>query len=118
MSRALSFVLVAACACATAQQVSGQPHRIFVGHSNDGEVLVSASHADAMRGLVMPASRLEVKKDSDPDGDGDILCKRDVLTGTHVPQWICRYVREIEEDRLRTRILIDRLPKGVSLPHG
>jgi hypothetical protein len=49
MSRALSVAAAAACACATPQQAAGpaqvseQPHRIFVGHSNDGEVLVSSA---------------------------------------------------------------------------
>jgi len=116
MSRFLALVAAAASACATARQplvplaASPQQSRLFVGHSNDGSVLVSASHLDAMHGLAVPASELQAKNASDPDGD--LLCRRETLTGTHVPQWTCRYVREIEEDRMRTRILLDRLPKN------
>jgi hypothetical protein len=73
-------------------------------------VLVAASHADGMRGVAVPAGEVDVKNESDPDGT--LLCRREMLTGTHVPQWTCRYVREMEQDRLRTQILLDRLPKN------
>jgi hypothetical protein len=113
MSRSLLFAVAAACACATAPRAveeSKHQTRIYVGHSGAGEVLVAASHADAMRGLAVPASELDVKNESDPDGG--LLCRRELVTGTHVPQWTCRYVRETEEDRMRTQILLDRLPKN------
>lgn len=117
MSRPLLFAVAAACACATAPRqdpgtfkVPDHQSRIFVGHSNGGEVLVSTSHADAMRGLAVPASELNVRNESDPDGG--LLCRREMPTGTHVPQWTCRYVREMEQDRQRTQILLDRLPKN------
>ena len=116
MSRSLLFVLAAACACATARpdpgtfRASGHQDRIFVGHSADGDVLVSSSHDDAMRGLAVPASELDASNASDPDGN--LLCRRETPTGSHLPQWTCRYVREMEQDRERTRILLDRLPKN------
>jgi len=116
MSRFLALLAAAACACATARQplaplaASRQQSRLFVGHSNDGSVLVSASHLDAMHGLAVPASELEAKNASDPDGD--LLCRRETLTGTHVTQWTCRYVREMEQDRMRTQMLLDKLPKN------
>jgi hypothetical protein len=117
MPHSLLFAVAAAGACATAGQTpealkaSGQPQRMFVGHSTDGEVLVSTSHADAMRGLVVPASEIDAKKEGDPDGDGGVFCSREMLTGTHVPRWICRYVREMEEDRHRAQVLLDLMPK-------
>jgi hypothetical protein len=115
MPRLLLVAVAAAWACATtgknreALEAPGNQNRIFVGHSNDGELLVSTSHRDAMHGLVVPGSELGIRKPGDPDGDGGVFCSREMLTGTHVPQWICRYVREMEEDRHRAQIMLDNL---------
>jgi hypothetical protein len=44
--------------------------------------------------------------------DGDFICKRETVTGTHMPQWICRYKAEVEEDRIRTQRMLANLPRG------
>ena len=109
MSRLCALALAATCACAISPPAADEPPHLFVGHSDSGEVLVSATHADAMRGLAVPASQLDIHNADDPDGA--VLCRREVPTGTHLPFWSCRYVSEIEHDRLGTRTLLDRLPK-------
>ena len=46
------------------------------------------------------------------DAAGDLVCKRETLTGTHLPQWICRFLSEVEQDRLSTQRMLDNLPKS------
>lgn len=109
MSRLCGLTIAAACACAISPPAADQRSHLFVGHSDTGEVVVSATHADAMRGLAVPASQLGIHNADDPDGA--VLCRREVPTGTHLPFWSCRYVSELEHDRVGTRILLDRLPR-------
>lgn len=109
MSRLCALATAAACACAISPPVADERAHLFVGHSDSGDMVVSATHADAMRGLAVPASQLGIHNAADPDGA--VLCRREVPTGTHLGFWSCRYVSELERDRIGTRILLDRLPR-------
>jgi hypothetical protein len=75
-------------------------HPLYVGRSMNGEVVVAASHADAMHGLAVTATDVAAKVDK---ADGLLLCQREMLTGTHVPTWICRYPNEVEQQRMATQ---------------
>ena len=105
MTRIVPLVLFALIACAGAQQQRqiplierGDPaHPVFVGRGTDGEIVVAASHYDAMNGLAVAAADIGAK-------EGDLLmCTREMLTGTHVPKWICRYPSEAERERQATQ---------------
>jgi hypothetical protein len=82
-------------------------HPIFIGHGTDGEVVMAATHYDSMNGLAMAPQEIGI---ANKDDRGDIVCKREVWTGTHLPQWVCRYQAEVEQDRMRTRNMLDRMP--------
>ena len=104
---ALWIVLLAGCAGAHRNQynddlmgLKGSPG-LFVGHSQSGEVVVAASHYDAMTGLATTDKDLGLAPRK--DGDGRMLCQQEMLTGTHVPRWICRYVEDMERTRQMTR---------------
>jgi len=84
-------------------------HPVYVGHSASGEVVMATTHADAMHGLAVAASDLGV-----PTGSSDetlLLCRKEMLTGTHVPTWICRYPTEVERQRMQTQNWLDQ-PKS------
>ena len=70
---------------------------LFVGHSEDGEVVIASTHYDAMNGLAVIDSDLGI--DSRRGGDGAMVCKREMPTGTHVPHWMCRYVDDLAHER-------------------
>ena len=91
MAKLLAPLLLAACATATAP--AGPAHAVYVGHSETGEPIFCASHYDAMNGLAVAASGA--------GGADDLLCSREVLTGTHVPHWICRYASDAALTRER-----------------
>lgn len=79
---------------ATPLRLKGEPGQpLYVGHSDTGEVVVAANHFDAMRGLAVSSS------DVGGSGDALLVCSREVLTGTHLPHWICRHPKEVDEDR-------------------
>jgi hypothetical protein len=81
----------------------GDPaHPLFVGHSDQGEVVVASTHYDAMGGLAVAASDIGLK------GKADMVCDREMLTGTHVPKWICRYKKDLDEERGVTQDWLDR----------
>ena len=40
--------------------------------------------------------------------NGQMLCQREMLTGTHVPRWICRYQDDIRRERELTRDWLDQ----------
>jgi hypothetical protein len=42
---------------------------LFIGHSNDGEVVVAATHLDAMNGLAVSASDIGVTGGSEPNDE-------------------------------------------------
>jgi hypothetical protein len=53
-------------------------------------------------------------------GSGEMLCRREMLTGTHVPRWVCRYQDDLDADRekLHTLLAAPRLSvdRGVNAP--
>jgi hypothetical protein len=89
-----------------AQMKGTDEHPVFIGHGTDGEVVLAATHYDAMNGLAMAPQDIGIAK---KDDRGDIVCKRETWTGTHLPQWVCRYQAEVEQDRMRTRNMLDRV---------
>jgi hypothetical protein len=80
----------------------GDPsHPLYVGHSDTGDIVVAASHFDAMSGLAVAAVDVGEK------GQEQLLCARQMMTGTHVAKWICRYQSEIEAERRETQDYLD-----------
>ena len=79
---------------------------LYVGRSQSGEPVLAASHYDAMTGLATTDQDLglEARK----AGDGEMLCQREMPTGTHVPRWSCRYARDIEQGRRQAQDWLDR----------
>jgi hypothetical protein len=63
--------------------------------------VVAASHFDAMSGTAVAAAAIGEK------GDDKMICLRQMLTGTHVPTWVCRYQKDIEADRRATQEWLD-----------
>lgn len=110
MARFLALTVAVSWACATQKPAtnaltrSQEQSRLVVGHSESGEVVVSSTHLDAMRGLAIPESEIGVK--GPEDVDGTLLCSRQIPTGSHMPRWICRYVHEIDQERLRTQAFL------------
>jgi len=98
------LVLFGLFACASTQQRQiplierGDPvHPVYVGRGDAGEIVIAASHYDAMNGLAVAAADIGAK-------EGDLLmCTREMLTGTHVPKWICRYPSDAEKEREATQ---------------
>ena len=81
----------------------GDPvHPLFVGHSDRGEVVVASTHYDAMGGLAVSSA------DIGQPGKADMICDREMLTGTHVAKWICRSKKEMEEERHATQDWMDK----------
>jgi hypothetical protein len=76
--------------------------RLFVGHSQSGDIVVAASHYDAMAGLATTDTDLGLAPRSG-NRSGRMLCAREMPTGSHVPRWFCRYQDDIEQARLETQ---------------
>ncbi|HET9754073.1 MAG TPA: hypothetical protein VFP52_13965 [Myxococcales bacterium] len=99
MSRAaLLGILLPLFACVhskptTALARKGGDRALFVGHTPTGELVVAAHHYDAMNGMAVTAD--EIDATSTEDGS-QLLCRREVVTGSHYPQWMCRYKEEQE----------------------
>ena len=51
-------------------------------------------------------------RDGDETQAGTQFAWRETVTGTHMPQWICRYRKEVEEDRMRTQQMLETMPKA------
>jgi len=87
---------------------------LFVGHSDTGDVVVAATHYLAMAGLATTDTDLGLPGRA--WGSGDMLCKREMLTGTHVPRWVCRYQDDIdaERERLHSALSVPRFNPGKS----
>jgi hypothetical protein len=84
-----------------ALQEHGDPsHPLYVGHSDTGDVVVAASHFDAMSGTAVAAAAIGEK------GDDKMICVREMLTGTHIPTWVCRYQNETDFNRNLTQDLL------------
>ena len=101
--------LMMLCACARYRAVrvvaleerGDAVHPLYVGHSDNGDVVVAATHYDAMQGVAVTAEELGGK------GGEQMFCAREMLTGTHVPKWICRPQSELDAERLRTQDWLD-----------
>ena len=105
-------VLIAGCAGSQREaqidnlrMVSNAPG-LFVGHSVEGDVVVAATHYDAMTGLATTDEQLGLP--ARKSSDGQMLCQREMPTGTHVPLWTCRYVEETAEIRRQTQDWLSR----------
>jgi hypothetical protein len=96
-------LLMSACAGTTKNKVlvleSPRSPGLFLGHSVDGDVVVASTHYLAMSGLATTDTELGLP--ARQSGSGEMLCRREMLTGTHVPRWICRYQEDIDADRER-----------------
>ena len=91
-----------------ALQERGDPeHPLYVGHSDTGDVVVAASHFDAMSGVAVAATDVG-QKGQDKKGEEKLICAREMLTGTHVATWICRYPKDAEAERRETQDFLDR----------
>jgi hypothetical protein len=114
----LGFALLAVAACAAPSKTAvadekpgqGATAGVFVGHGTDGELVMASTHYESMNGLAVGSQQLGVT--AGRDEGGDFVCKRETVTGTHMPQWICRYKKEVEEDRLATQRMLDNIPKA------
>lgn len=101
----LLFVIISACAGQRKQvqpddlRNSEKTPKLFVGHSQEGKVVVAATHGDAMSGLAVTDTDLGLA--SGKGNSQDMRCVREMVTGTHVPTWICRYKAEEDEARLQ-----------------
>jgi hypothetical protein len=107
------FVLLSACASNRASSSARAPieltekgHGLFVGHTDNGDVVIAATHYNAMNGLAVLDTDLGIPA---KDSQGLMLCAREVVTGTHLPHWMCRYQRDIDRERLDTEL-------GLGLP--
>jgi hypothetical protein len=76
-----------------------------MGHSAGGDLVVAATHYDAMVGLATTADEmgLPMRKGS----NGEMLCQREMLTGSHLPTWTCRYKEDIDQARRIARDWLD-----------
>ena len=83
-------------------------HPLFVGHGTDGEMVMASTHYDSMSGLAVGTQELGVTGRDEKD----LVCKRETVTGTHMPQWICRYKTDLEKDREATQRMLETLPKA------
>jgi hypothetical protein len=79
---------------------------LYVGHSTSGDVVLAASHYDAMAGLATTAGELGLK-DTGKGEDNKMMCQREMPTGTHVPRWVCRYEDQIRMERQQTQDILD-----------
>src|SRR3954462_4355979 len=76
-----------------ALQRKGGDRALFVGHTPDGQMVVAAHHYDAMNGLAITSDEIDAA--STEDGT-QLACRREVVTGSHYPQWFCRYKEDHE----------------------
>jgi hypothetical protein len=88
----------------------GSDRGLFVGHTTSGVVVVAAKHYDAMNGLAVISSDIE---GTDVDDGSSLLCRREEVTGSHYPQWICRYKEEharvSQESRAKARMFFQSM---------
>ena len=101
----LALLLAAACAAPRAEKQRTSPG-LVVGRSDSGQLLLAATHYDAMNGQALAEDDSGVAC-----SQGALLCKRETLTGTHFPSWICRCEQESAMDAQRTRDMVRQLEK-------
>jgi hypothetical protein len=82
-------------------QVEGSPN-LFLGHSQSGEIVVAASHYNAMSGLAV--RDVDLGLPARKAGSGLMRCEQQMLTGSHVPKWFCRYKDDIDSNRERLQV--------------
>jgi hypothetical protein len=108
---ALWIVLLAGCASANRDTLtdgladSARTPGMYFGHSQGGALVIAASHYDAMTGLATTADELGLP--ARQSGSGEMLCQREMLTGSHLPTWTCRYKEDIEQARRAARDWLD-----------
>jgi hypothetical protein len=73
---------------------------LFVGHTDTGQVVLAATHYDAMNGLAVLDTDLGLE--ARREGSGAMMCRREVPLGSHLPHWACRYVDDIAHERQLT----------------
>lgn len=112
-SKTIALLAVLLVACAGAQRngihdlhESKDSPDVYLGHSQTGTVVMATSHFGAMNGVAVSDSELGVA--GRKDRSGDMLCHREMPTGTHVPHWICRYNQEVAEGRQQLRDWFDQ----------
>ncbi len=119
------FVLIVA-GCAGSQRkaqlnaMTRSDTGLYMGHSTNGDVVLAASHYDAMVGLATTDRELGLPE-RQGGSDGQMLCAQEILTGTHVPRWICRYEQDARYARQQARDWLDRpelsfAGRGANLP--
>ena len=117
LAKATAFCVVLAAGCASTsrsvQQLSdvdlmgsARTPGLFVGHSTSGDLVVAATHYDAMVGLATTADELGLPTRN--GSSGEMLCQREMLTGSHLPLWTCRYKEDIEQARRIARDWLDQ----------
>lgn len=84
----------------------GDDHPVYVAKTADGQLVMASSHHDAMNGLAMGSTEVGVKGRN----DALMICKRVMLTGSHMPEWTCRYMSEVEQDQMRTQMMLQKIP--------
>ena len=128
---ALLALFVVSSACAAHRNASKGPlvlreksPGLFVGHTDDGQVVIAASHYDAMNGVALVDTDLDLP--ANRSGSGAMICRREMPTGTHVPHWMCRYTDDIEHERQVTLNILQQPmlspslggSQGVSMTQG
>ena len=92
---------------------TGGDRGLFVGHTNSGVVVVAAKHYDAMNGLAVMSDELE---GTNVDDGSQLLCRREIVTGSHYPTWLCRYkdeqARISEQDRQNARMFFQSMNRS------
>ena len=101
MAATLGLLALAACA-ANHKEVQlaergDKAHPHYVGRSDSGDVVLSASHYQAMSGMAVAAP------DVGGEGQDPLFCAREMPTGTHVPKWVCRYPKQVDQGRIETQ---------------
>ena len=113
-------LLMAACAAGNKDTQSDElaspagSRGLYVGRSQSGQVVLAASHYDAMNGLAVEDADLGLAPRK--TGSGQMSCDRDMITGTHVPKWICRYKEDVEQESLQLRDELVRPRLSISRP--
>jgi hypothetical protein len=96
-------------------ELTEKGHGIFVGHTDAGEVVIAASHYDAMNGLAILDTDLGIPA---KESQGLMLCSREVITGSHLPRWMCRYQKDTDRNRAETQISLGFPVAGPNLSQG
>ena len=81
---------------------------LFVGHSDNGDIVVAAHHYDAMAGRAITDTDVGFPARGG-GSDGLLLCNREMPTGSHLPRWICRYQEDIDRVRIATQAKLSEL---------